>query len=85
MENREKAAKSLMYTTFIAWRMYTKEKHLLRMYLKESEADEHLAYTPDPTYRPAHSVQGHSPHEHEHEPEDIDDFDESHQDNLSTP
>jgi len=43
--------KSLLHSVFLSWHIYTKEKSLLKKYLKEVEKDENLAYTPADTQR----------------------------------
>lgn len=45
-EQKTSAIRSQMYAIFSAWKMHAREKVLLKKYLKESNMDEQLAYTP---------------------------------------
>ncbi|KAL4493071.1 hypothetical protein ABPG72_003156 [Tetrahymena utriculariae] len=43
--------RSYLYACFSSWKMFSKEKKLLKKYLSEAELDEQLAYTPQTTDR----------------------------------
>jgi len=46
VEEKSKAMRSKLYSVFSSWKLYAKEKVLLKKYLKESNVDEEYAYTP---------------------------------------
>lgn len=46
IEEKSKAARSKLYSMFSSWKLYAKEKVLLKKYLKECNIDEEYAYTP---------------------------------------
>ena len=46
IEEKANATRSKLYSIFSSWKLYAKEKVLLKKYLKESNIDEEYAYTP---------------------------------------
>ena len=50
-ESKTRASRSKLYAYFSSWKMYAREKALLKKYLRESKLDEQLAYTPTTTQR----------------------------------
>ncbi len=45
-EQKNKAERSKLYSIFSSWKFYSKEKVLLKKYLRESNVNEEYAYTP---------------------------------------
>lgn len=48
---KAKSARSKLYSVFFSWKMYAREKILLKKYLKEGDFPEELAYSPNTTQR----------------------------------
>jgi len=45
-EEKNKANRSKLHSIFYSWKLFAKERSLLKKYLKESNIDEEYAYTP---------------------------------------
>lgn len=50
-ENKTRSVRSKLYAVFTSWKMFAREKILLKKYLRESNLNEEFAYTPTATQR----------------------------------